>query len=115
MAEWSNEFYREQLQRQKDLVGEVIDLVIKKHGGFGNMVGWIGFDTFEPGSSAIRLDGCYTLNDIEILEEILKLPSCEGRLKDFDFKKYEEIRDSLKAEICKRTTQSPPGGTGSPS
>jgi len=100
MAEWTNDYYQAQFKRRKQLVDEVVALVITKHGGFSTGCGWIGLDRWEPGMSGIGVDGEVNLNDLKILTELLKLPSCGGRVEDFDFKKYEDLKAMLEREIA---------------
>jgi hypothetical protein len=93
--------FHELMNRHERLDHDLVNLTIQKHGGFTDGTGWIGLDIFSPGNSTIRLDGYYTLRDLEILADLLRLPSMDAYkdIREFDFKKYENIRDSLKREV----------------
>ena len=101
-AELTKKQYEERLKRQKALVSEVVGLVLDKHGGFSKGLGYVSLGWWDPGMGSIQVDGVLSLNDLKILTELLELPSCSGPLEDFDFKKYEELRDSLKLAVERR-------------
>lgn len=102
--QWTEEHWAEfhdLRDRHERLEHDLINLTIQKHGGFNPGPGWIGLDLFSPGNSAIRLDGDFSLKDLEILVDLLKLPSTAEykTIEEFDFKKFEAIRESLKQEV----------------
>lgn len=97
-ADWTT--FRALLDRHKRLARHIVALVIQKHGGFSARIGWIALEFFEPGSREIQVDGDLNVTDVEILRELLALPSMTyENIETFDWKPFEDLRSRLVLEV----------------
>ena len=102
--QWTDEQWAEfrlLLRRHKQLVSDLIHLTIQKSGGFSDGHCYIGLGTFEPGHGSIMVDGDLSFQDVKVLLALLELPdtSYSTTIEEFDWAKFEGIRDALKKDV----------------